>query len=84
MALGMEVGLGPATLCQMRTQHPPQKEVHPPEFSAHVYFGPTAGCVKMPLGMKVCLSPGNFVLVGDPAPSPKSGGAPQFFFARLL
>jgi len=29
----------------------------------------------MPLGMDVGLSPGDFVLDGDPAPSPKGGGA---------
>jgi len=28
--------------------------------------------------MEVGLSPGDFVLDGDPAPSPKRGGAPQF------
>jgi len=33
----------------------------------------------MPLGMEIGLSPGNFVLHGDPAPSPqKGGGAPKF------
>jgi len=32
----------------------------------------------MPLGMKVGLSQVDFVLDGDPAPSPKSGGASQF------
>jgi len=33
----------------------------------------------MPLGMKVGLSPGDFVLDGDPASPPqKGGGAPQF------
>jgi len=36
-----------------------------------------AGCIKMPLGMEVNLSPGEFVLDGDPAPSPKRGGAPS-------
>jgi len=32
----------------------------------------------MPLGMEVGLSPGDFVLDGDPAPLPKRGGALQF------
>jgi len=32
----------------------------------------------MLLGMEVGLSPGDFVLDGDPAPSVKRGGAPQF------
>ena len=31
----------------------------------------------MPLGMDVCLSPGDLVLDGDLAPSPKGGGAPS-------
>jgi len=32
----------------------------------------------MPLGMEVGLSPGDFALDGDPAPSPKRGRSPQF------
>jgi len=32
----------------------------------------------MPLDMEVGLSPGDFVLDRDPAPSPKRGGAPNF------
>ena len=32
----------------------------------------------MPLGMEVGLSPGDFVLDGDPAPSPNRGSGPQF------
>jgi len=36
-----------------------------------------AGWIKMPLGMEVSLSPGDFVLDGDPAlPSPKMGAEP--------
>jgi len=38
----------------------------------------------MPLGMAVGLSPGDFVLDGDPAPYPKRGGAPPNFRPRLL
>jgi len=48
----------PATLHQKGTEHPPQ-------FLAHFYCGQTAGCIKMPLGTEVGLSPGNFVLDGD-------------------
>jgi len=33
----------------------------PPQFSAHFYCGQTAGCIKMPLGMVVGLSPGDIV-----------------------
>jgi len=33
----------------------------------------------MPLGMELCLGPGDFVLDGDPAPPPQKGGeAPRF------
>ena len=37
-----------------------------------------AGWIKMPLGMEVGLSPGDFVLDGNPAPPQKGGGSPQF------
>jgi len=37
------------------------------QFSAYVRCGQTAGWIKMPLGMKVGLGPGDFVLDGDPA-----------------
>ena len=47
-----------------------------PQFSAHLYCGQTAGCIKMPLGKEVGLSPGDFVLDGVPAPSPKRGRSP--------
>jgi len=33
----------------------------------------------MPFGMDVGLSPGDFVLDGDPVPRPKKGAAPQIF-----
>ena len=48
---------------------PPPKSGHSPQFSAHLYCGQTAGCIKMPLGMQVGLSAGDFVLDGDPASS---------------
>ena len=68
-------------MCYIGTQLPlPKKGAEPPpQFSAHVYCGQTAGCIKMSLGIEVGLSPGNFVLGGDPASlSPKRGGAPNF------
>ena len=37
-----------------------------PQFSANFYCGQTAGCIKMPLGMEVGFSPGDFMLEGDP------------------
>ena len=53
----------------------PQKGGGPPKFSAHVYCDQTVGW--MILGMVVGLSPGEFVLDGDSAPSPKRGRAPS-------
>jgi len=64
-----------------------------PQFSAHFYCGQTAGCIKMSLGMEIGLSPGDFVLDGNPAPLPKRGwslGAysphfrPMFIVAKRL
>ena len=56
---------------------------HPTKFSAHFYCGQTVGCIKMPLGMEVGLSTGNFVLDKDPAPLQKGGGAPSQFSAHV-
>ena len=76
-----------STLCQLGTQLPPQKR-QSPQFSAHLYCGQTAGCIKMPLDMEICLSPRDFVLDGDPAPLPKrrrsSGAEPPIFGPCLL
>ena len=58
---------------------PPKKGAEPPpQFSAHFYCHKTAGRIKMPLGMDAGLGRGDFVLDGDPAPSPKRGLSPQF------
>ena len=55
----------------------PTKKVEPtPQFSAHFYCGQTAGWIKLVLVMEVGLSPGDFVLDGDPALLPKRGRAP--------
>ena len=51
----------------------PQKVGGAPKFSAHVYCGQTARWMKLLLGMVVGLSPGAFVLDGDPAPFPQKG-----------
>jgi len=48
----------------------PKGGAEPPKFSVHVYCGQTAGWMKLVLGMEVGLSQGDFVLDGDPAPSP--------------
>jgi len=61
----------------------PTKGVEPsPQFSAHFYCGQTAGCIKMPLGMEVVLSPWDFGLAGDPAPLPKGRRRPGAFSAH--
>jgi len=60
--------LGPSSPSQKRGGAPSQ-------FSAHFYCGQTAGCIKMPVGMEVGLSPGEFVRWG-PSPSPKRGRSP--------
>jgi len=43
-----------------------------------------AAWIKMLLGMVLGLSPGDFVLDGDPAPLPKKGAEPQIFGPCLL
>ena len=65
----------------METQSPSQKGGGAPKFSAHVYCGETAGLIKMPLGTKVGLSPGDSVLDGHPPPTLPTKGVeppPQF------
>jgi len=65
--------------CGPRSPLPKGGGAEPPKFSAHVYCGQTAGWMKLVLGMDVGLSPGDFVLDGDPVPFPKKwGGAPKF------
>ena len=56
---------------------PPPKRGRALQFSAHLYCGQRAGCIEMSLAMEVGLSPGDFVLDGDPAPYPKRW-IPQF------
>ena len=61
----------------MGTQLPsPKMGQSPPPYSAHFYCRQTAGCIKMPLGMEVRFSTGDFVLDGDPASSPLKGHSP--------
>jgi len=53
---------------------PPQRGTAPTQFSAYICCGQMAAWTKMPLGMELGQSPGDFVLDGDPAlPSPKRG-----------
>jgi len=79
MVRGMELGLIPEDLVlDGDPVLPPQKGTEPPKFSAHIYSGQTAGCIKMPFRMEVGISPGDFVPDADPAPSQKGGGAHNF------
>ena len=81
MPLGRKVGLGPGDIVLDGDPVPPPKKKEgaqpPPQFSAHVYCGQTAGCISIPLGTEVGLGPGDIVLDGDPVP-PKRGTAPNF------
>jgi len=55
----------------------PKGHSSPPLF-AHVYCCQTAGWIKMPLGMKVGLGPGDIVLDGNPTSSPQKEHNSQF------
>ena len=57
---------------------------HSPQFSAHVYWGHTAVCIRIPLGTGVCLSLGDIVLDGDPAAPPLKGHTPTKFSAMYI
>jgi len=73
MALGVEVGLGPGhILLDEDPARLPKKGQSRPPFSAHFCCGQTAECIKMPLGMEVC------VRWGPSSPLPKRGRSPQF------
>jgi len=69
MPLGLEAGLGPGDFVLDEDPASPHKK-HSPQFSAHVYCGQTAACIRIPYGMEVGLSLGDIVLDGDPAPLP--------------
>ena len=61
-----------------------QKGRAPSKFPAHVYCGQTAGWMKQVHGMEVGLSPGDFVLDGDPVLLPQKGaGSPSQFSAHF-
>jgi len=67
------IGLwGPSSPLQKGVRAPP------PQFSAHFDCGQTAGCIKMPLGMEIGLSSGDFVLDGGSDPFPKGAKPPNF------
>ena len=74
MPLGVEVNLVPGDFVFDGDPARPRKKGTPTrtQFLAHVYWGQTAGWIKMVLGMEVGLSPGPS-LKGGGAPSPISG-----------
>ena len=63
MKPGTEVGLGPGHML----------DVDPAPNLQPVFCGQTVGWIKMPLGTKVGIGPGDVVLDGDPAARPKRG-----------
>ena len=59
----------------MGTQLPlPQRGTAATQFSAHICYGQMAAWIKMSLGMELGLSPGDFVLDGDPGRQGRSDG----------
>jgi len=75
MPHGREVGLGLGEFVLDGDAAPLPKKGRstPPQFSAHVHRGQTAGWIKTALGTEVGLGPGHIVLDGDPAPLHKRG-----------
>ena len=56
----------------------------PNPFSAHVYCGQTAACIRMPLGTEVGFGPSDIVLDGDLAPPHGKGhSSPQPIFRPM-
>jgi len=86
MPLGIEVGLVPGDF-MFNEDHAatPRKKgtPTPTQFLAHVYCGPTAGWIKMPLCTEVNLGPGDVVLDGVAA-APKKSTAPSFRFMSIV
>jgi len=68
LPFGTEVGLGPNDIVLHGDPVSPIEGTTPPQFSANVYCGQTAACIKIPLGMEVGLSLGDNALDGDRAP----------------
>jgi len=56
----------------------------PPHFSAHDCYGQTAGWIRIPLGMEVCLGSGDIVLYGDPYLPTERDTADHHFSATAL
>ena len=85
LVVGTEVGLGPGDIVLDGDPALPLKWAQPPpQFSAHVCCGQTAGWMKMPLGTEVDLGPGHIVLDGDPAPPAKGHNSPHPSFQLMF
>jgi len=76
MALGTEVGLGPRYIV---LDWDPARLPKRWGGATSPIFGQTAGCINMPVGMEVGLSPGEFLLDGDQVPSQKGAEPPRQF-----
>ena len=84
LVLGMVVGLISGDFVLAGEPAPSQKAAEPPpQFSAHFYCGQTAGCIKMPLGIDVGHSPGDFVLDGDLVFPPNKRAEPPANFRPI-
>jgi len=71
MTLGREVDGSSDIVLDGDAASPLKKGQSPSrQFSAHVYCGQTAVCIRLPLGTEVGLSLGDIVLDGDPAHLP--------------
>ena len=60
------------------------KKGQSPIFLAHVYYGQTAGWLKMPLGTEANLGPGDVMLDEDPAPLLKIKAQPPPIFGHIV
>jgi len=78
MALGRKLGLDPSDIVGWGPHTPSLKREQSPQFSANVYYGQTAGWIKMPLGTMVGLSTGNTVFDAEPAPPVQGHSLSQF------
>ena len=76
MPLGTEAGLGSGHIVLHADSGLPLKGAQEPHFSAHVCYGQTAGCSKIPFGMEVGLAPGHIVLDGHPTLRHSADGPP--------
>jgi len=84
MALGMEVGLGPVHIVLDGDTAPlPKTGAEPAKFSAHLYCGQTAGCIKMLLGTEVAVGLRDIVFDVDPATPRERDTHPTQFLAHV-